>query len=145
MNREDYQKLIKSLKPREPKVKNAIISFVTGGLLGLFCEMFSHLLITIVGISKVQSYSWICFIMIGIASLLTALGFFDNVVNKLKCGLIIPTTGFAHSVTASALEFKKDGMITGLGANFFRLAGSVILYGITSSFFLVLLKVIIYG
>ena len=71
--------------------------------------------------------------------------FFDNWVTTCKCGLIIPTTGFAHSVSSSALDYKKDGLITGLGSNFFKLAGSVILYGIISSFILVIVKVIISG
>jgi stage V sporulation protein AC len=82
--------------------------------------------------------------LIFLASLATALGFFDELINKFKCGLIIPTTGFAHSVTSSALEYRHDGMITGLGANFFKLAGSVILYGIVSAFFLCILKVLIW-
>ena len=84
-------------------------------------------------------------IVIFLSSLFTALGFFDNWVNKCKCGLIIPTTGFAHSVASSALEYKKDGLITGLGSNFFKLAGSVILYGIISAFILVIVKVIFSG
>ena len=75
----------------------------------------------------------------------TGLGFFDNWVLKCRCGLIIPTTGFAHSVTSSAMDYKEDGLITGLGANFFKLAGSVILYGIIDSFILVIVRVIISG
>jgi stage V sporulation protein AC len=69
-------------------------------------------------------------IIIFVGSFLTALGVFDSLVSKAKCGLIVPTTGFAHSIASSALDYKKDGLITGLGANFFKLAGSVILYGI---------------
>ena len=87
----------------------------------------------------------VCLIMIFVASLFTALGFFDNWVSKCKCGLIVPTTGFAHSVTSAALEYRKEGMITGLGANFFKLAGSVILFGIVSAFFLCFIKVICNG
>ena len=84
-------------------------------------------------------------ILIFVASLSTALGFFDKLVTKFKCGLLIPITGFAHSITSAALDYKKEGMITGLGANFFKLAGSVLLYGIISAFFLSILGVIIYG
>ena len=95
-------------------------------------------------LSKVSSYSLVCLIMVIVASLLTALGVFDDLINKFTCGLIIPTTGFAHSVTSSAMEYRKDGLITGLGSNFFKLAGSVILYGIIAAFFLCLLKVVFY-
>lgn len=145
MNNEEYRKLVDSKKVKESKFKNAVIAFVSGGILGFFCELLSYLLVLWLGISKTFSYSVICFLLILMASLGTALGFFDNWVSKFKCGLIIPTTGFAHSVTSSALEYRHDGMITGLGANFFKLAGSVILYGIVSAFFLCLIKVICYG
>ena len=84
-------------------------------------------------------------IVILVVCVLTALGKFDNMVAKCKCGLIIPTTGFAHSVASSMLDYKTDGMVTGLGANFFKLAGSVILFGIVSAFFLIVFKVILYG
>ena len=92
-----------------------------------------------------ESYIWLCVIVIFIASFFTALGFFDNWVSKCKAGLFLPTTGFAHSVTSAALDYRKDGLITGLGSSFFKLAGSVILYGIISGFFLSILGVIIHG
>ena len=145
MDKEEYKILVDSKKPKEPKFKNAVIAFLVGGSLGFFCEIISFLLMKWFGLSKITSYSVICLIMILLASLFTSLAFFDDWVSKAKCGLIIPTTGFAHSVTSAALEFKKDGMITGLGANFFKLAGSVILYGIVSAFFLCVLKVIFCG
>ena len=54
---------------------------------------------------------------------------------KFKCGLIVPITGFAHSITSSALDYKNDGLITGLGGYLFRLAGCILLYGIIAAFF----------
>ena len=67
----------------------------------------------------------------------------DDLINKCKSGIIIPITGFAHSITSSALDYKNDGLITGLGSNFFKLAGSVILYAIISGFFMGIVKVIL--
>ena len=145
MNKEEYQKIVDKYKPKEHRFQNALVAFLTGGSIGVLSELLSNLFVMWLSISKVVSYSIVCLVLIFIASFCTALGFFDNLVVKAKCGLIIPTTGFAHSVTSSALEFRKDGMITGLGANFFKLAGSVILYGIVSSFFLCLVKVIFGG
>ena len=69
------------------------------------------------------------------ASLFTALGFFDQWVAKFKCGLIIPITGFAHSMTSSSLDYRTEGPIYGIGSNMFKLAGSVILYGVLSAWF----------
>ena len=143
MTKEDYKKLVKKHTPKEPKLRNIVVAFFVGGLIGFFGEFIIFMLQESFGMSKVIAATWTCLIIIGTASILTAFGFFDNWVNKCKCGLIIPTTGFAHSVTSSALDYKKDGLITGLGANIFKLAGSVILYGVISAFILVIVRVVI--
>lgn len=145
MDKEEYQKLVDRLSPKERRIKNAFVAFLTGGLIGFIGELIVHILMESFGISKVDSYAWLSFTLILFASLITAIGKFDNWVSKAKCGLIIPTTGFAHIIQSAALDYKKDGLITGIGSNIFKLAGSVILYGIVSSFFLIILKVIIYG
>ena len=127
MNKEEYKKLVKKYEPKENKLENVIYAFLIGG------------------ITRIVAGAWTCLIIIFTASLFTALGFFDNWMSKSKAGLLIPTTGFAHSVSSSALDYKKEGLITGLGSNFFKLAGSVILYGILSAFILVIVRVIIGG
>lgn len=145
MNKEDYKKLVKKHTPKEPKLRNVGVAFLVGGLIGLFAEILIFVIKHCFSVSVVVAGLITALIVIFLSSLFTALGFFDNWVNKCKCGLIIPTTGFAHSVASSTLEYKKDGLITGLGSNFFKLAGSVILYGIISAFILVIVKVIFGG
>lgn len=145
MDKLSYKKLVKRISPKEPKIRNAFIAFIVGGTLGMFCEVCAYFIGSSFGISKTDSYMWICMILIIVACFLTSLGKFDNIVAKAKCGLIIPTTGFAHSVCSCALDYKKDGLVTGLGSNFFKLAGAVILFGILSGFFLVVLEVLIHG
>ncbi len=145
MNKEDYKKLVKKHTPKEPKLRNVGVAFLMGGLIGLFAEILIFVIKHCFSVSVVVAGLITALIVIFLSSLFTALGFFDNWVNRCKCGLIIPTTGFAHSVASSALEYKKDGLITGLGSNFFKLAGSVILYGIISAFILVIVKVIFGG
>ena len=83
--------------------------------------------------------------LIIISSILTALGVFDICVSKLKSALIIPITGFAHSMTSAAIEYRKEGFVLGIGANIFKLAGSVILYGIVSVYVFGILRIIILG
>lgn len=145
MDKDEYKKLVKQLTPKENKGKNAIVAFLVGGTIGVLAEGTANLLVHCFGTSKTDSYLWTCLIVIFLASLFTALNFFDNWVSKAKAGLILPTTGFAHSVTSAGLDYKRDGFITGIGANLFKLAGSVILYGIISAFFFSILGVIIYG
>lgn len=144
MNKDEYKKLVDSLTPKENKIKNVLLAFLSGGFIGLFGEIVIYVLMNFIGLSRVNSFIWLCIILIFIGCFLTSLGFFDNWVSKFKAGLIIPTTGFAHSISSSALDYKKDGLITGLGANFFKLAGSVILYGILSAFILLIVRVILW-
>lgn len=145
MNKDEYKKLVDKLTPKEDKSKNAFYSFLVGGLMGVFAEILVSLLVKFMAISRVEAYQWVCLIIIFLGCLFTALGFFDNWVTKVKAGLIIPTTGFAHSVMSAAFDYKKDGFITGIGANYFKLAGSVILFGILSAFFCACIGVIIHG
>lgn len=145
MNKDEYQKLVKKYEPREDKLHNIIYAFLIGGTVGFLVEGLIVVLMNVYELSRDIAGVWTCLIVIFAASLFTALGFFDNWMTKAKAGLLLPTTGFAHSVTSSALDYKKEGLITGLGANFFKLAGSVILYGIMAAFIFVVIKVIIYG
>ena len=75
----------------------------------------------------------------------TALGFFDKLVNFARCGLIIPITGFAHSMTSSAMEYRKEGLVTGIGMNIFKLSGTVILYGVVSAYIFGIIRYVIFG
>ena len=145
MNKDEYQKLVKKYEPREDKLHNVIYAFLIGGTVGFIVEGIIVVLMNLYNLSRVVASTWTCLIVILAASLFTALNFFDNWMTKAKAGLLLPTTGFAHSVTSSALDYKKEGLVTGLGSNFFKLAGSVILYGILSAFVLVIVKVIIHG
>ncbi len=145
MNKDEYKKLVDKLTPKENKKKNAFWAFMIGGLMGAIAEGLVTLILKCFAVSEVEAYQIVCLIIIFIGCLFTALGFFDNWVSKAKAGLIIPTTGFAHSVASATLDYKKDGLITGVGANYFKLAGSVIIYGIISAFIFAIIGVIIHG
>lgn len=118
-----YQDLVKQLTPKENRWKNSIVAFLSGGTIGAI----SHLLVVCFSV-EIMLIIWII-----LAAILTGFGVFDNIVDFLKMGIVIPITGFSHSVTASSLEYKKEGFVTGIGANYFKLAGSVILYGMVSA------------
>lgn len=134
MKNTKYEKIADSHKPVEKRFMNAIISFISGGLIGMLGEIIIEI-ICLFGYSRNVSSTIMIVIFIFFASLFTALGFFDKLVNIFKCGLLIPITGFAHSMTSSSLDYKNEGPIYGIGSNMFKLAGSVILYGVVSSFF----------
>lgn len=145
MEKREYQKLIKSTTPKPKKMCHAVLAFLSGGLLGAICEIIKLLLVNYYNFKESDAVSIVLLILILFACLLTAFFDFDKLVIKFKAGLIVPITGFAHSIQSSALDYKKDGLITGVGANFFKLAGSVILYGIVSAFIFTIFKVVFYG
>lgn len=145
MNKKEYQKLVDRHKPAESRVLNCIVAFISGGLIGLLGELLIEFYVYYLNISTKDASSFMLVTLIFFASLFTSLGFFDKWVNFCKCGLIIPITGFAHSMTSAGIEYKKEGPIYGLGSNIFKLAGSVILYGIVSAWLFGLIRYLIGG
>ena len=145
MNKEQYQKLVKKHTPKENRLTNSITAFVFGGLFGVLAEALMQILRKVFDLTILDATTWMMIIFIFLACLLTALGVFDKLVTFFKSSIIIPITGFAHSVTSAALDYKQDGLIQGIGSNCFKMAGSVILYGVISAFILVIIGVLIYG
>ncbi|MDD6757286.1 MAG: SpoVA/SpoVAEb family sporulation membrane protein [bacterium] len=145
MKQQKYELIAKEHQAENPKLKNAVIAFLIGGLIGMLGEGLIELLCNIFHMSRNNAGTIMIVIMIFIASLSTALGFFDKLVTKFKCGLLIPITGFAHSMTSAALDYKREGPIYGIGSNIFKLAGSVILYGIVAAWFFGMIRYLLGG
>ena len=145
MKIEEYKKIVKNNTPKPPIIKNAFITFLAGGLLGLLSELLLEIYEMYLNLPRKESGVLVILTLIVLASILTALGIFDICVTKLKSALIIPITGFAHSITSSALEYKREGLILGIGANIFKLAGAVILYGVVSVYLFGLIRLLIGG
>ena len=140
-----YNQLVKKHKPDEKKFLNIIKSFIIGGTIGVIGQLLIEFYSSKLEISSKDASTFMIITLIFIASLFTALGFFDNWVNFGRAGFIIPITGFAHAMTSASLEYKKEGLITGIGSNMFKLAGSVILYGVVSAYVFGLLRLLIMG
>ncbi len=145
MDKEEYNKIVLS-KSKNPNIlEDAFISFLAGGVLGAFYEVLTSWYMSMFDLTDAVAIGWSCLTYIAVAVILTGFGVFDTLVSKFKFGVIIPITGFAHSVASSLIDYRKDGLITGLGSNMFKLAGCVILYGTCSAFIFAIIKVIIYG
>ena len=142
MKNTKYDKIADQHKATENRLFNVFIAFVVGGLIGLIGEALICFYSSF-GISRSESSTLMSVSLIFVGSLCTALGFFDKLVTKFKCGLLIPITGFAHSMTSAALDYKKEGLIYGFGSNMFKLAGSVILYGVISAWFFGMIRYVL--
>lgn len=130
MNNEEYDKLVKNIIKKENPTKNILIAFFTGGLMGILGEVLTHFYMKINSINLQDAYLLVFITFIILGSVMTGIGFFDKVLSFCKCGLIVPSTGFANSMTSSAMDSRSEGFIKGIGANIFKLTGSIILYGI---------------
>lgn len=140
-----YERVADLHKAKEEKVKNAILAFLSGGIIGLVGEGIIEVLCLKLHLSRNDAATYMIVIFIFLASLFTAMGFFDKLVTKFRCGLLIPITGFAHSMTSSCLDYKSEGPIYGIGSNMFKLAGSVILYGVMAAWLFGMIRYLIGG
>ena len=143
MNLEKYKKIVDRNSKKEKSIKNIIISFISGGIIGLIGQLFTMFLNKNYDISLSECYMYLMIVLVFISSLLTGLGVFDKATEKLKAGLLVPTTGFAHSMSASAMDHHGEGLVNSVGSNIFKMTGSIILYGIISGVFFALIKAVI--
>ena len=129
---EHKKQLIKSHTPRSPFLKNALRAFLFGGAI---CALGEVIFLIIKPYTDENSaYIFVSCFFIFLASLLTALGVFDKIARHAGAGTLVPVTGFSNSVSSSAIDAKEEGLVLGVGAKIFSVAGPVILYGILSGF-----------
>ena len=145
MESKKYQKIVDKHAPTEQKGINIIIAFLVGGTLGVLGNLLMDVYSYYFHIPTEEAGTWMLLTFIITACLLTGLGIFDNLVKKGKMGLIIPITGFAHSMQSAILDYKKEGPVYGFGSNVFKLAGSVILYGVVSAWIFGMIRFIFFG
>ena len=145
MDKKRYKELVDKNTPKESVLKKALVAFVVGGLLGSLSELLLRCYMIWLDLPRKESGVLVILTLIAVASILTACGVFDVLVSKVKAALIIPITGFAHSMSSAALEYKNEGLVLGIGANIFKLAGTVILYGVVSVYFFGLIRLLVMG
>ena len=132
MTPKEYDKLIKSMQPKSPLVKDCIFAFLIGGLI---CTIGQLILngYSALGLSETNAGTATSMTMVALSALLTGLSLYDNIAKYGGAGTLVPITGFANAIAAPAIEYKTEGFILGVGAKIFTIAGPVILYGVTAS------------
>jgi len=145
MDKNKYKNIVDKYTPKENVLYNALVAFLIGGLMGVIGQGLVDIYSYILDISTNDAAVLMIVTLVFLGCLLTCLGFFDKMVNFAKCGLIVPITGFAHAMMSAALEYRKEGLVTGIGANMFKLAGSVIVFGVVGAYFFGLIRLLILG
>ncbi|MBQ2841701.1 MAG: stage V sporulation protein AC [Clostridia bacterium] len=124
----EYSKMAKKASPPSNLFKNSCFAFLIGGFICAFGEGLG-MIYEKIGLDADEVKLMIPVTLIVITAILTALGVFDNIAYYAGAGTIVPITGFANSIVSPAMEFQSEGRILGTGANMFKIAGPVIVYG----------------
>lgn len=145
MEKSEYKQIVDKYTSKEPRLRNAVIAFLIGGLMGMLGNFLIDIYSYYFNLSSKDASVFMIITLVFLGCFLTCLGFFDKCVGFAKCGLIVPITGFAHAMMSAALEYRKEGLVTGIGANMFKLAGSVIIFGVVSAYLFGLLRILVVG
>lgn len=140
----DYQELVKKKRPSKPILKNLIYAFFVGGAISLVGQGIQWGFMQY-GMSAKDATSPTTVVLIGLGALFTGLGWYDQLVKRGGMGGTLPITGFANAMVAPAMEFRSEGLILGVGAKLFTVAGPVLVYGLSAAFVVGLIRFLITG
>ena len=132
MDANAYKRFAKEHAPKSPLVKDCLRAFLVGGLICAFAEALVYGY-TALQISEENVKTLVPVTLIFLAALLTGFGIFDDIAKFAGAGTLVPITGFANAVASPAIDDKSEGLVLGVGAQMFTIAGPVIVYGVLSS------------
>ena len=142
MDINQIEKSVQKTAPKKAKAKNLIMAFVWGGCIGVTGQLVLEGFMSAFNLSQQQATGPTLMVFIVTAALLTGFGVYDRLAQHAGAGLFIPITGFSNSLTSCALESKSEGLIYGIGSNMFKLAGSVLTYGIVTAYVLGIIRMV---
>lgn len=130
--KKEYQQYVNTKLPKINYVKNCVWAFMVGGLICTIAQAVFNILKKF-GVKEEEAATFTVIIMILASAILTGVGIYDKIGKRAGAGSIVPITGFANSIVAPAMEFKREGYVLGVGAKMFSIAGPVLVYGFGSS------------
>ena len=128
----EYSKEVSKIAPHSPHIKNFIWAYCVGGFICVIGQLLTELY-NYFDLSEKVVKMLVPVTLIFIAAVLTGVKLFDKIAKRAGAGTLVPITGFANAVVSPAIEFKSEGWVLGLGANMFKIAGPVIVYGTVAS------------
>ena len=129
LSKETYKKYATARAPKSPILKNCLRAFLTGGLICTLGQGLNTLYTKVCGMEKADAGTLTACTLVLIAALLTGFGVFDRIAKFTGAGTLVPITGFANAVVSPAIDGRSEGLILGVGAKIFTVAGPVLLYG----------------
>lgn len=137
-----YNDYVKDVTPKASCTLNCIKAFITGGIICTIGQVLLELYKN-AGLQKEDAASWTTITLVLASVILTGFNIYPLITSWGGAGSLVPITGFANSVVAPAIEYKKEGQIFGIGCKIFTISGPVILYGILSSWVVGIIYMII--
>ena len=134
ISKQTYAKFADAHAPRSPMGKNCLFAFLIGGAICTFGQILHDVFQYICSFSEETAGTLTSISLIFVAVLLTALGIFDNLAKHAGAGTLVPITGFANAVVSPAIDSHAEGLVLGVGAKIFTVAGPVLLYGTLAGF-----------
>ncbi|MCC8163163.1 MAG: SpoVA/SpoVAEb family sporulation membrane protein [Lachnospiraceae bacterium] len=133
--KQEYQEYVKQVTPTHSLPKEMLKAFLLGGLICTLGQLIVNTGISM-GLDKDTAKTWCSILLVFLSVLLTGLNIYPSIAKWGGAGALVPITGFANGVASSAIEYKKEGQVFGIGSKIFSIAGPVILYGIFTSWVL---------
>ena len=128
-----YSKLVDKLSPKSAMGQGLLRAFITGGLICTLGQVFIELGQRYLDMMVSTSTSFASMMIVFITAVLTGVGIFDKIGQYGGAGAFVPISGFANAMVSPAMEFKREGLVLGLGCKLFTIAGPVLVWGVTSS------------
>ena len=133
MTNKEYIDYVGKKTPNSKILKNTVLAFIIGGLICCIGQVFADIYKNICNMSADTVKTAVPITMVFLGALFTGLNLYNKLAKYAGAGTIVPITGFANSIVAPAMEFKREGLVLGLAAKMFTVAGPVLVYGITAS------------
>lgn len=140
---QEYKTFAKARQPKRPVLSNVIRAFIGGGIICTIGQALQWLFMTYFGFTEVTAGNPTVAVLIIMSVLLTGFGVYDHLGQWAGAGTAVPVTGFANTIASAAIEHRSEGYVLGVGGNMFKLAGSVIAYGVFSAFVVALTKILL--
>lgn len=128
-----YQQRVNERIPRSRTLQSCLRAFWTGGLICCVGQGIGDALRALFVLTAEEVAAWTAILLVFLGALLTALGVYDRIGKYAGAGSVVPITGFANAMVAPAIEFRQEGLVTGVGAKMFSIAGPVIVFGVSAS------------
>lgn len=142
---EKYQELQKKDEIKRPLLKNCMKAFLVGGTICFIGQGITYFYIYFFNFTEQTAGNPTVATLVFISMLLTGFGIYKKIGQLGGAGSAVPVTGFGNAVISAAIEHRAEGLVLGVGGNIFKLAGSVIVFGVVSAFFVAIIKTLVTG